>query len=73
MIDFGLGFFQGSFEDMAVDLYVMERAFESTHPNSEALVHVVLQTYKERCRYGDRVLGRLAQVRARGRKRDMLG
>lgn len=38
MIDFGLSYISTLVEDKAVDLYVMERAFLSTHPNSENLV-----------------------------------
>ncbi|KAI9913971.1 hypothetical protein PsorP6_005537 [Peronosclerospora sorghi] len=38
MIDFGLASSQPLPEDKAVDLYVMERAFASTHINSELLV-----------------------------------
>lgn len=38
IIDFGLGSVSNSDEDMAVDLYVLERAFASTHPKSEGLV-----------------------------------
>lgn len=38
MIDFGLSFTSKMVEDKAVDLYVLERAFISTHPNSEPLV-----------------------------------
>lgn len=38
LIDFGLGLMKPSIEDKAVDLYVLERAFISTHPNSEKLV-----------------------------------
>lgn len=38
MIDFGLSFISTLVEDMAVDLYVLERAMLSTHPNSEKLV-----------------------------------
>ena len=38
LIDFGLGMTQPSVEDRAVDLYVLERAFLSTHPGSENLV-----------------------------------
>ena len=38
LIDFGLGSVSVSEEDMAVDLYVLERAFASTHPKSEAMV-----------------------------------
>ncbi|ETI45262.1 BUD32 protein kinase, variant [Phytophthora nicotianae CJ01A1] len=40
MIDFGLANSQPLPEDKAVDLYVMERAFASTHVNSELLVRV---------------------------------
>ena len=40
MIDFGLANSQPLPEDKAVDLYVMERAFASTHVNSELLVCV---------------------------------
>lgn len=38
LIDFGLSYLKGSAEDKAVDLYVLERAFLSTHPNSQPLV-----------------------------------
>jgi TP53 regulating kinase-like protein len=38
MIDFGLANSQPLPEDKAVDLYVMERAFASTHVKSELLV-----------------------------------
>ena len=37
MIDFGLSFQEGVAEDKGVDLYVLERAFLSTHPNTEKL------------------------------------
>ena len=43
LIDFGLGSVSSSEEDMAVDLYVLERAFASTHPKSEGLVRSVLK------------------------------
>lgn len=39
MIDFGLAYVSSLIEDKAVDLYVLERAFQSTHPNSD---HIVL-------------------------------
>jgi TP53 regulating kinase-like protein len=41
MIDFGLSFVTSLDEDKAVDLYVLERALLSTHPNSEKLVSVL--------------------------------
>jgi len=37
MIDFGLTYVSHDVEDLAVDLYVLERAFTSTHPRSETL------------------------------------
>jgi len=47
LIDFGLGSVSTSDEDMAVDLYVLERAFASTHPKSEGLVKKTVFTYAE--------------------------
>ena len=38
LIDFGLSYTSTLAEDMAVDLYVLERAFLSTHPNTSAMV-----------------------------------
>lgn len=35
LIDFGLSYVSGLVEDKAVDLYVLERAFASTHPEPE--------------------------------------
>ena len=40
VIDFGLGYVQALPEDKAVDLYVLERAMHSTHPNAQPLVSV---------------------------------
>mmetsp|Transcript_3653 Transcript_3653/g.6243 ORF Transcript_3653/g.6243 Transcript_3653/m.6243 type:complete len:261 (-) Transcript_3653:107-889(-) len=74
LIDFGLGMTQPSVEDRAVDLYVLERAFLSTHPGSEKLVAAALDAYRfGNCKAGAAVLSRLEQVRQRGRKRDMCG
>jgi tRNA A-37 threonylcarbamoyl transferase component Bud32 len=38
IIDFGLSSISTLIEDKAVDLYVLERAFSSTHPKTELLV-----------------------------------
>lgn len=38
LIDFGLSYVSQLIEDKAVDLYVLERAFSSTHPNTEVMV-----------------------------------
>lgn len=74
LIDFGLSFFENLSEDKGVDLYVLERALISTHPNTEKLFNVILQAY---CRSNDTgskdVIAKLEEVRMRGRKRTMVG
>ena len=82
MIDFGLATSTtgssgkgggGGHEEKAVDLYVLERAFEATHPGSKQLVKEILRAYKGACKTSDSVLQRLSQVRLRGRKRECFG
>eukprot|EP00698_Gefionella_okellyi_P004031 TRINITY_DN13745_c0_g1_i1.p1 TRINITY_DN13745_c0_g1~~TRINITY_DN13745_c0_g1_i1.p1 ORF type:complete len:235 (-),score=32.73 TRINITY_DN13745_c0_g1_i1:74-778(-) len=73
LIDYGLTFQAYTPEDKAVDLYVLERAFISTHPQSESLFELVLQSYGASWQGGKEILKRLKQVRARGRKKVMLG
>ena len=46
LIDFGLAYMSTLVEDKAVDLYVLERAFSSTHPQSEPLFAGVLKAYE---------------------------
>lgn len=48
LIDFGLAYNSNLVEDKAVDLYVLERAFASTHPDSEPLFASVLNAYQHR-------------------------
>lgn len=74
LIDFGLSYISNLVEDKAVDLYVLERAFASTHPNSEPLFKTVLEAYGSHSgKAREQVLKRLDQVRLRGRKRNMVG
>jgi TP53 regulating kinase-like protein len=76
LIDFGLAAQSLQDEDRAVDLYVLERAFLSTHPKAEGLFQEVLRGYEmawEGKSGGKVVLRRLETVRMRGRKRSMLG
>ncbi|ETV71953.1 BUD32 protein kinase [Aphanomyces astaci] len=73
VIDFGLANSQPLPEDKAVDLYVMERAFQSTHVHSEPLVAEILRAYKAKSRRSDATFHKLYQVRSRGRKRTMVG
>lgn len=73
VIDFGLASQGIQDEDRAVDLYVLERAFASTHPRAEGLFNELLQSYKSVFKQAPVVLKRLEEVRMRGRKRSMIG
>ncbi|KAL1412027.1 serine/threonine-protein kinase bud32 [Vanrija albida] len=75
LIDFGLASTAAMPEHYAVDLYVLERAFASTHPASEGLYAGVLDAYA--AGLGEKkwkpIETKLKDVRLRGRKRDMTG
>ncbi|KIX04152.1 uncharacterized protein Z518_07706 [Rhinocladiella mackenziei CBS 650.93] len=77
LIDFGLATQSVQEEDRAVDLYVLERAFDSTHPRQEGWFDAeVLQSqdgYRGSFKGSNAVLRRLDDVRLRGRKRSMIG
>jgi TP53 regulating kinase-like protein len=77
LIDFGLATQSIQDEDRAVDLYVLERAFGSTHPREEGwFKEEVLDSqegYKGSFKGANVVLKRLEEVRMRGRKRSMVG
>jgi len=72
LLDFGLSYSSSQVEDKAVDLYVLERALSSTHPNSDFLAGKILEVYSAE-KGSAKVLERLEEVRARGRKRVMAG
>ena len=73
LIDFGLAVQTAQDEDRAVDLYVLERAFGSTHPQAEGLFKEVLKVYGQSYKGAHIVLKRLEDVRLRGRKKNMIG
>ncbi|KAJ1031956.1 hypothetical protein NDA13_002336 [Ustilago tritici] len=88
LIDFGLSSVSAFAEDKAVDLYVLERAFGSTHSASERLFQTILDSYAEEVsarssgknrgkggRLGkwEETKRKLEEVRLRGRKRSMVG
>lgn len=73
LIDFGLASQSTQEEDRAVDLYVLERAFGSSHPRTESYFETVLHAYAESYKGAAIVLKRLQAVRLRGRKRSMIG
>ncbi|KAI7830453.1 tp53rk protein-like protein [Gamsiella multidivaricata] len=73
LIDFGLSYVSQLIEDKAVDLYVLERAFISTHPNTEVMFAQIIEAYGKSCKASKQILKKLEDVRLRGRKRSMLG
>ena len=79
LIDFGLAQQTTHDEERAVDLYVLERAFGSTHPRQESMFdqEVLKNGYAKVDQTGFTaakvVLKRLEDVRMRGRKRSMVG
>lgn len=73
LIDFGLAAQSVQDEDKAVDLYVLERAFGSTHPELEEEFKMVLEAYGKSHKGARVVLKKLEEVRMRGRKKSMIG
>ncbi|OCT55546.1 hypothetical protein XELAEV_18001108mg, partial [Xenopus laevis] len=73
LIDFGLSFISALPEDKGVDLYVLEKAFLSTHPNTEETFRLLLQSYSSTSKKSGPVIKKLDEVRLRGRKRSMVG
>lgn len=79
LIDFGLAKSNTASEERAVDLYVLERALNSTHPElPNNFMERVCEAYQAKChrpakKNQQEVLRRLEQVRQRGRKRECFG
>ncbi|QPG77196.1 hypothetical protein FOA43_004603 [Brettanomyces nanus] len=82
LIDFGLSSYSGMPEDKAVDLYVLERALNSTHPvYAQKYTEWVLQGYhdvhqedgKKGFKKYTQTMERFKEVRMRGRKRTSNG
>ncbi|XP_068143434.1 EKC/KEOPS complex subunit Tp53rkb [Drosophila tropicalis] len=73
-IDFGLSHYNQASEDKGVDLYVLERALLSTHSEQPYLFDAILKAYsKDSGKDQDAVMIKFEEVRARGRKRTMIG
>lgn len=74
MIDFGLSFIDTSTEDKGVDLYVLERALISTHNDLPDLFEKIFDAYKSYSKNNIKeIISKYEDVRARGRKRTMVG
>jgi len=70
LIDFGLSFFSEKSEDKAVDLFLLERALETTHSNLyPAIFEQVLEGYTQSSPQAKEVLDRLRAVKKRGRNK----
>ena len=63
LIDFGLAQISSLAEDKAVDLYVLERAISSTHPEASELFPVILEAYVDNLDIstGKAILDKLAE------------
>lgn len=73
LIDFGLSYIESSVEDKGVDLYVLERAYQSTHSESVHFFEVFIQEYSKHYPQSSEIIKKLNEVRLRGRKRTMVG
>ncbi|XP_055707593.1 EKC/KEOPS complex subunit bud32 [Phlebotomus papatasi] len=74
MIDFGLSKGNNNNEAKGVDLYVLERALLSTHSGAPKLFSAIMRAYKEENRKNsESAVAKYEEVRARGRKRTMVG
>jgi len=70
VIDFGLSFFSEKTEDKAVDLFLLDRALETTHINLyPEIFEQVLEGYQENNPVATEILERLEIVRKRGRNK----
>lgn len=68
LIDFGLSFHSKRAEDKAMDVRVLERAIESTHPEHRAeLMDSFLSSYFEKVNERDIIKESLNDIRLRGR------
>ncbi|GAB0099360.1 EKC/KEOPS complex subunit TP53RK [Sergentomyia squamirostris] len=74
MIDFGLSKGNNNHEARGVDLYVLERALLSTHSAAPKLFSTILKAYtEENEKNSEQTVAKYEEVRARGRKRTMVG
>ena len=61
-------------EDKAVDLYVLERAIQSTHSTLSNVFEIILHEYKNQSPLeSSSIITKLEEVRLRGRKKSMVG
>lgn len=76
IIDFGLARVDSTAEDKAVDLYVLERSLKSSHSQVPTLFSVIMSSYQKGIidkKQRREIISKYEDVRARGRKRIMIG
>lgn len=61
IIDFGLSYQKNTVEDKAVDLYVLERAFLSSHPNQAKEFEAILKGYEKSAYKGPLIIAKLSE------------
>lgn len=67
-IDFGLGFISDRIEDVGIDLYLLERALASTHPDIfENLWETIIEGYKITSPFGEDINNKVKEISSRGR------
>jgi TP53 regulating kinase-like protein len=70
VIDFGLSFFSDKIEDKAVDLFLLDRALESTHYQLYPdIFEKVVLGYKEGSAEAEHILEKFKAVKKRGRNK----
>ncbi len=70
-IDFGLSFFSEKTEDKAVDLHLLDRAFESKHFQVyPSCFKLALKSYQKHYPEAKKVISRLETVQSRGRNKN---
>ncbi|KAK6629175.1 hypothetical protein RUM43_002992 [Polyplax serrata] len=75
IIDFGLSHLEASDEDKGVDLYLLERALSSLNINTVQFFVDIIKNYEKMYKSSKiaQILIKFEEVRARGRKRSMVG
>ena len=67
-VDFGLGFITDRIEDFGIDIYLLERAFISTHTELfEKLWSEIIEGYKKSSPYGNEIEEKILEIASRGR------
>ncbi len=67
-VDFGLGYISDRLEDFGIDVYLLERAFISTHQDIyEDSWNAIIQGYKETSQYGGQIEEKIREIASRGR------